>query len=78
LHFCCMQNDFQRIKLFFYFTIEPLTQIINVLFILLVTVLFSVIATFLTILLDNVADIRGIIASIPQLTLYNSMTHEML
>ncbi len=48
---------------------ESMTQVINVLFIVLVTVLFSVIATLLTVLIDNTVDIRGIITSIPKLTI---------
>jgi hypothetical protein len=48
-----------------------MTQVTNVLFILIVTVLFSVIATFFLIFLDNIVDIRAFISNIPRLFVYN-------
>jgi hypothetical protein len=55
-----------------------MTQVTNVLLIVLVTVFFSVIATFITVLLDNTVDIRGIISSIPKITLHKSLIYDIL
>jgi hypothetical protein len=55
-----------------------MSQIINVLLIVLVTVFFSVIATLLTVLLDNTVDIRGIITSIPKLILHENSVSDIL
>jgi hypothetical protein len=55
-----------------------MTQVINVLLIVLVTVFFSVIATLLTVLLDNTVDIRGIITSIPKLTMHENSASGIL
>ncbi len=67
-----------RIKLFFKLGLNKMTQVMNVLLIVLVTVFFSVIATLLTVLLDNTMDMRGIIASIPKLTLHKSLLNDIL
>jgi hypothetical protein len=48
-----------------------LTQITNVLLILIVTVVFSITASLLTVFIDKVLDIRSIVKSIPRLITYN-------
>ncbi len=55
-----------------------MTQVSNVLFILIATILFSVIATILTIFLDNIIDIRALIKNIPRLILYNWFISDIL
>ncbi len=55
-----------------------MTQFTNVLLIVLVTVFFSVITTLITVLLDNTVDIRGIISSIPKLTLHKILINDIL
>jgi len=55
-----------------------MAQVISVLLIVLVTVFFSVIATLLTVLLDNTVDIRGIITSIPKLILHEISVYDIL
>ncbi len=55
-----------------------MTQVTNVLLIVIVTVFLSVIATLLTVLLDNTVDIRGIISSIPKLTLHKILINDIL
>lgn len=55
-----------------------MSQVINVLLIVVVTVFFSVIATLLTVLLDNTVDIRGIITSIPKLILHWDSVSDIL
>ena len=55
-----------------------MTQVINVLLIVLVTVFFSVIASLLTVLLDNTVDIRGFITSIPKLILHKNSVSDIL
>ncbi len=57
---------------------ELMAQVINVLLIVLVTFFFSVIATLLTVLLDNTVDIRGIITSIPKLILHENSVYDIL
>jgi hypothetical protein len=48
-----------------------MTQITNVLLILIVTVVFSITASLLTVFIDKVLDIRSIVKSIPRLITYN-------
>jgi hypothetical protein len=48
-----------------------MTQITNVLLILIVTVVFSITASLLTVFMDKVLDIRSIVKSIPRLITYN-------
>jgi hypothetical protein len=50
-----------------------MTQITNVLLILIVTVVFSITASFLTVLLDKVVDIRSIVKSIPRFIIYYTL-----
>ena len=57
---------------------ESMTQFINVLLIVLATFFFSLIATLLTVLLDNTVDIRGIITSIPKLILHENSVYDIL
>ncbi len=55
-----------------------MTQITNVMFILLVTVVFSITASFLTVLLDRVVDIRSIVESIPRFIVYHYFIADVL
>ncbi len=48
-----------------------MTQITNVLLILIVTVVFSITASLLTVFMDKVLDIRSFVKSIPRLITYN-------
>jgi hypothetical protein len=48
-----------------------MTQITNVLLILIVTVVFSITVSLLTVFIDKVLDIRSIVKSIPRLITYN-------
>lgn len=46
-----------------------MTQITNVLYILLITIAMSVVATFLTLSFDRVIDVESFVKSIPHLVL---------
>jgi hypothetical protein len=55
-----------------------MTQFTNVLLILVVTVVFSITASFLTVLLDRVVDVRSIVKSIPRFIVYHYFTVDVL
>jgi hypothetical protein len=56
----------QRIKLFCVFY-PNMTQITNVLYIVIITLALSVVATLLTVMLDRSFDIPGLMKEIPHL-----------
>jgi hypothetical protein len=47
-----------------------MTQITNVLLILIVTVFFSITASILTVFIDKVLDVHSIVKSIPRFVVY--------
>lgn len=49
-----------------------MTQITNVLMILIFTLVFSVVTVFLTIFIDKILDIHTIISNIPRVIAYNN------
>lgn len=52
-----------------------MTQITNVLFILLITIFMSIIATLLTVGLDTFADVESFVKSIPHFILTAFLSH---
>lgn len=55
-----------------------MTQITNVLLMLIFTIIFSIIATFLTIFLDKILDIHSLVTSIPRIIIYGFSTSDVL
>ena len=54
-----------------------MTQTTNVLLILMVTVVFSIVASFLTVFIDRVLDIRSVVTSIPRFIFYNHLMFDI-
>jgi hypothetical protein len=53
------------------FSFEDMTQITNVLLMLIFTIFLSIIATFLTIIIDKIFDIHTLVTNIPRLITYS-------